>query len=96
MVARGEQGESKERATKSIGRLPHGSIGSMKTTSTGALEVAFLQVPLDLPAIEATGFTPYRLKYQGEWSDRGLRHTNLDFLRKRTFTFKVWIPTRED
>jgi hypothetical protein len=85
--------------------------GSMKMTTTEALEVTLCQASLDLAAIEAVGLTVYRLKCQGEWRNTGLGDTKLEFLQKYPYTLnhdrilkkyrlvqphEIRIPTRQD
>ena len=52
------------------------------------LEVALCLTPLNLALIGADGFTAYRLKCQGEWTNTGLGHMKFEFLQKYPFTLK--------
>jgi hypothetical protein len=61
-------------------------VGSMQTTPTEVLEVALFQTPLDLASIKDVGLTVCRVKWQGEWRDKGLGHIKLHFFWKHPCT----------
>jgi len=64
------------------------AVGSMKTTTTEALEVALCSTPLDLAVTRAARFTAYRLICKGEWRNTELGHRKPEFLQKYPFTLK--------
>jgi len=56
--------------------------GSMKTTSTEALQIALSLTCLDLGVNGAARSNAHRLNCRGEWRITGFGHTKLEFLQK--------------